>query len=69
MNATSVACQQPVRDHGMGMIISNFVLGAVALVTFIIRIVTRLKTQSRGLYADDWLMLAAVVSRGSSPSS
>ena len=35
----------------------------IVLLTFIVRIITRLTTNARKLYLDDWTMLAAVVSR------
>lgn len=62
MRASSVGCQRPVRDFSMDMTIIGFTVGGFALLTFGIRIVTRLTTNHRTLYADDWTMLAAVVS-------
>lgn len=61
MNASSVACQRPERDHSIDMTIIGFSVGGFTLITFIVRLVTRLTTGSHELYSDDWLMLAAVV--------
>lgn len=46
----------------MDMTIIGFTVGGFALLTFGVRIVTRLTTNVRTLYVDDWVMLAAVVS-------
>lgn len=43
------------------MTIIGFTVGGFALLTFGIRIVTRLTTNMQQLYADDWFMFAAVV--------
>jgi hypothetical protein len=61
MNASSVACQRPVRDHSLDMSIIGFTVGGVALLTFIVRVATRLATHAQKLYLDDWTMLSAVV--------
>lgn len=63
MNASSVACQQPIRDNSIDMTIIGFSVGGFALLTFIIRILTRFTTKTQELFSDDWIMLAAVVRR------
>lgn len=62
-NASSTACGQPVRDHSAEMTIFSLSFGGVAYLFFIIRIATRLTTQQKELYSDDWTMLATVVSQ------
>jgi hypothetical protein len=61
-NASSVACGREVRDHSVDFIVIAFTVGGFTLLTFIVRLLTRLTTQKRELYSDDWIMLAAVVS-------
>lgn len=59
--ASDTGCQRPVRDNSIDMTIIGFTVGGFALLTFGIRLVTRLTTNMQQLYMDDWLMLAAVV--------
>jgi hypothetical protein len=64
MNASAVACARPIRDHSLDMTIIGFTIGGVALLTFIVRVVTRLTTHAQKLYLDDWTMLSAVILTG-----
>ena len=60
-NASATACAQPVRDLSADFTYISLSFGGFALLVFIIRIVTRLSTQHKKLFWDDYTMILSVV--------